>query len=249
MDRPIFDSFVEPKKATRKWLFLPLSVLLHGFVVALIIVAPLLRADTNLPALKIQVVQFVAAPAPPTAPPAAAPRRTSTNARRNQEQEQREARPVSDGRFVAPIVVPDEIVEEDVEDWGIDGGIDGGVEGGVEGGVPGGVLGSVVTGTAQDQMTVQRITSVQRPKLIRRVAPQYPVTCLRAHLQGTVVVEAVTDIYGRVIDTKIITGHPLFRAAATEAVRKWVYEPYIVNGIPKPVVFTVTVNFRLDGGN
>jgi outer membrane biosynthesis protein TonB len=48
---------------------------------------------------------------------------------------------------------------------------------------------------------------------------------------------------------RIINGHPLFRSAAMEAVKKWVYEPYIIDGIPKPVVFTVTVHFRLDGVN
>jgi protein TonB len=28
-------------------------------------------------------------------------------------------------------------------------------------------------------------------------------------------------------------------------VRQWVYEPMIINGRPRPVVFTVTVTFQL----
>jgi protein TonB len=34
--------------------------------------------------------------------------------------------------------------------------------------------------------------------------------------------------------------------AAMDAVRQWVYEPTELNGVPVPVVMTVTVNFRLN---
>jgi TonB family protein len=33
--------------------------------------------------------------------------------------------------------------------------------------------------------------------------------------------------------------------AALEAVRKWVYTPTLLSGVPTPVVMTVTVNFAL----
>jgi outer membrane biosynthesis protein TonB len=32
---------------------------------------------------------------------------------------------------------------------------------------------------------------------------------------------------------------------AMDAVKQWRYEPYIEDGEPHPVVFTVTVNFKL----
>jgi periplasmic protein TonB len=34
-------------------------------------------------------------------------------------------------------------------------------------------------------------------------------------------------------------------AAAVEAVRQWEYTPTLLEGVPVPVVMTVTVNFRL----
>ncbi|MDD8037901.1 MAG: energy transducer TonB [Acidobacteriota bacterium] len=34
-------------------------------------------------------------------------------------------------------------------------------------------------------------------------------------------------------------------AAAADAVRQWVYEPMIINGRPRGVIFTVTVRFTL----
>jgi hypothetical protein len=33
--------------------------------------------------------------------------------------------------------------------------------------------------------------------------------------------------------------------SAIDAVRQWVYEPMIINGRPRPVIFTVTVRFQL----
>ena len=70
-----------------------------------------------------------------------------------------------------------------------------------------------------------------------------PVVLEKAKIRGDVVIEAVTDIYGRVIKATVITGHPLLRHAAREAVLQWVYEPYIVNGIPRPAQFSVVVHF------
>ncbi|MBM3782471.1 MAG: TonB family protein [Acidobacteria bacterium] len=38
---------------------------------------------------------------------------------------------------------------------------------------------------------------------------------------------------------------PLLDAAAIEAVRQWRYTPTLLNGVPVPVVMTVTVRFSL----
>jgi TonB family protein len=58
-------------------------------------------------------------------------------------------------------------------------------------------------------------------------------------------VEATTDIYGRVNSARIISGNPLFNEAALAAVRQWLYEPYIVDGIPRPIYFIVNMTFGL----
>ena len=60
---------------------------------------------------------------------------------------------------------------------------------------------------------------------------------------AAVIIEAITDVFGRVESWKIISGHSLFNFAAIDAIQQWEYEPYIIKGIPKPVVFNVTVNF------
>ena len=44
----------------------------------------------------------------------------------------------------------------------------------------------------------------------------------------------------------VLRGMPLLDAAALEAVRQWVYTPTLLNGVPTPVIMTVTVTFRLE---
>jgi TonB family protein len=90
------------------------------------------------------------------------------------------------------------------------------------------------------------IRKIQKPQLIKRVEPKYPEVAKDAGIGGTVVVDAVTDIYGRVVNAVVINGHPLLRRAAVEALKQWVYEPYIVDGKPRPVKFTVVMKFNLD---
>lgn len=77
------------------------------------------------------------------------------------------------------------------------------------------------------------------------VAPIYPEIARQARIEGIVIIEATTDIYGRVIDVKVLRSIPLLDQAAIDAVRQWVYEPMIINGRPRPVIFTVTVRFQL----
>ncbi len=64
-------------------------------------------------------------------------------------------------------------------------------------------------------------------------------------MEGVVIVEATTDIYGRVQDVKIIKSIPLLDQAAVDAVRQWVYEPMVINGRPRGVIFVVRVTFQL----
>ena len=118
------------------------------------------------------------------------------------------------------------------------------MEGGVEGGVIGGVLGGVLGGTLPNDQPFF-VSGKKVPKLIKQVKPEYPQEALAGRVQAMVIVEARTDIYGRVSQARIISGHPLFNEVALAAVRQWLYEPYIVDGIPRPIYFTVTITFGL----
>ncbi len=94
--------------------------------------------------------------------------------------------------------------------------------------------------------TAQQFSQL-KPRVLHRVTPVYPVNALKASIQGDVVLEVVNDIKGDVKKVKVVSGHPMLINAAVQAVKKWKYEPYLIDGEPKPVVFNETVNFRLKG--
>jgi protein TonB len=62
-------------------------------------------------------------------------------------------------------------------------------------------------------------------------------------VQGDVVIEATIDEEGKVADARVVKSVPLLDQAALDAVRQWQYRPSLLNGVPTPVVMTVTVKF------
>ena len=50
---------------------------------------------------------------------------------------------------------------------------------------------------------------------------------------------------GEVINTRVVSGIPMLNQAATDAVKKWIYEPYRVNSKPVLCRFEVTVKFGI----
>jgi TonB family protein len=114
--------------------------------------------------------------------------------------------------------------------------------GGVMGGVVGGVMGGVVGEGAGAPL---KLTSAPPPKLIKQVDPIYPEEARKAGVEGTVIFEATTDIYGRIQGYKVLRSIPLLDQAAIDALKQWVYEPVIINGKPIPVSFTIMVRFTL----
>ncbi len=85
---------------------------------------------------------------------------------------------------------------------------------------------------------------VAEKKLTGRVEPQYPQMAKIAHIQGDVVLHILIDKQGHVANAKAKTGHPILIQAALDAVRKWDYQPFLLNGQPVDVESSVTVKFR-----
>jgi protein TonB len=77
------------------------------------------------------------------------------------------------------------------------------------------------------------------------VAPEYPELARRAGVEGVVVIDCTIEPLGLVSGVQVLSGHPLLNQAALEAVRQWRYEPTRINGVPVPVVLTVTLRFNL----
>lgn len=88
--------------------------------------------------------------------------------------------------------------------------------------------------------------AVQPPVKIKDVKPAYPEEAKAARVQGVVIVEARINEAGLVTEARVLRSIPLLDAAALEAVAGWQFTPTLLNGVPVPIIMTVTVNFVLD---
>lgn len=87
---------------------------------------------------------------------------------------------------------------------------------------------------------------VPPPRKVVDQRPVYPQEAKDAGLTGLVVMEAIIDAEGNVTDLTVVrSAGELLDRAATDAVSGWKYEPTLLNGVPTPVVCTMTVNFTL----
>jgi protein TonB len=87
--------------------------------------------------------------------------------------------------------------------------------------------------------------AIRQPTRLKNVNPVYPPIAQSARVQGVVIIEATIGTDGRVQDARVLRSIPLLDAAALDAVRQWQYTPTLLNGVPVPVIMTVTVNFTL----
>lgn len=119
----------------------------------------------------------------------------------------------------------------------------------IRGGVVGGVLGGVVSKEAEDitKGAVRAVGEIKPPRLIKKVDPVYPEEARKERVDGVVIVEATTDIKGNVARVKVLRSKDLLlNQASIDAIRQWKYEPMIIEGKPRGVIFTVTVRFKLE---
>ena len=86
---------------------------------------------------------------------------------------------------------------------------------------------------------------IEAPRKTRHVNPVYPRDAVAARIQGAVILECTISPQGEVVQVKTLRSVPMLDDAAIEAVRQWEYTPTLLNGVPVPVIMTVTVNFKL----
>jgi protein TonB len=244
MERRLFEDLIESdvvKHKTSQGKTTMVSVVLHAVLLLLILVVPLLMSD-EIPdptsVVKAFFVEPAAAPPPPPPPPPPAPKAAV------QPKVMPKPVEVNPQQFTAPVEVPQEIRPEETNL-----GFEGGVPGGVEGGVPGGVVGGVVGGLPDAPPPVQAVRvggQIKEPKKLKDIKPTYPDIAKQARVQGIVILECTISPQGKVTDVKVLRGIPLLDQAAVDAVKQWVYTPTLLNGVPVPVIMTVTVNFKLN---
>ncbi|MGB9836450.1 MAG: energy transducer TonB [Candidatus Saccharicenans sp.] len=238
--RDIF--FVPEKNFRSKALALPLAIFIHLLFAAMLIALPLISVG-SLP--QVQVYSAFLAPIPSPTPPPAPPKGGSKSGTGQVVKKQR-AVAIEPGKLVVPIEIPDKINEEELSGYGDKVGVPWGVDYGEEKNTWNETLEKLVQAPiGKEEEPVRVMGEIKQPKLLHRVEPVYPDIAVKARVEGTVILEATTDIYGRVQNIRVMRSVPLLDQAAIEAVRQWVYEPMIINGRPRSVTFTVTIIFKL----
>ena len=87
---------------------------------------------------------------------------------------------------------------------------------------------------------------IQQPERIVYVQPEYPELARRARVAGPVLIQAIIDKQGNVIEAEVLRGLRLgLDEAALAAVLQWKYTPTYYSGRPVDVILTVTVIFEL----
>jgi protein TonB len=87
--------------------------------------------------------------------------------------------------------------------------------------------------------------NIREPKNIKRVQPAYPPIAQASRVSGMVILEIQVDREGQVTNARVLRSIPLLDQAAIDAVMQWRFTPTLLNGVPVPVIMTVTVNFTL----
>ena len=97
----------------------------------------------------------------------------------------------------------------------------------------------------QSKLYAPQVAKHLKDGRLKDARPVYPAIAQSARVQGVVIIEATIGPDGRVQDAKVLRSIPLLDAAALDAVRQWQFSPTLLNGVPVPVIMTVTVNFTL----
>lgn len=158
-----------------------------------------------------------------------------------QRQQQIPKRPEKTKKIPIPDPTPDEpepiVVEEiDVPDVDIDSDLDEAF------GIPQGPPAFGISGPGPFRVG----GDVLPPKKIFAPQPRYTEAARQARIQGVVLLEAVIDVDGSVVNVKVLKGLPEgLTESAADTAKTWRFEPATRGGKPVAVYLNLTVRFSL----
>ena len=232
MPRDLFGDVTHPSISigNRKWYTVPLSLFTHSLAIGLLIALPLLAPAVMPAVLANDLPEWIPTVLPPPPPP---PKLRPID----------RVEPVANPD-AAPIAAPEGITSEKPR-----------VESGWEDAQPGpGVINGIPDPLAivapplpppVDEKPLRVGGTVRTPQKIRDVQPVYPHLALISRREGVVIIEATIGADGRVMNASVLRSAHLLDDAALDAVRQWEFTPTLLNGVPVPVIMTVTVAFKL----
>jgi periplasmic protein TonB len=239
------NSTTRQRRSPRDW---ALSFFIHFAILLLLLFVPLYFSQ-GIDMKRLETTLLVA-PMPPMAlappPPASVARAVHVA-----------PKVFTPGKLTAPTFIPKAVPMASSDSAPMQEAFAGGM-GGVPGGVPGGLIGGItgeMPGVAAPAVAAPVVEGPKRPvriggdvkppRLIYGPAAVYPILASQSHVHGMVVIDAIIDEHGSVVQEKVVSGHPLLIQAALKAVSERKYEPTILDGEPTPVDLRVEVNFQM----
>ncbi|MBY0497657.1 MAG: energy transducer TonB [Cyanobacteria bacterium] len=235
MPRDLFGDVTRPSISigNRKWYTVPVSLISHALIIGMVVIVPILAAPMMPGVLDNSSLTRFIDIVPPKLPPPPAIRKTELQPTENPN--------------AAPTVAPTDIAPEKPLDldWqnSHTSGTDGTILGGVDNGLP--PPPAVVTPPPVSQGPIRVGHMIRTPTKTKSVQPVYPRMAQEARIEGIVIIEATISEAGQVMNAKLLRSVPLLDQAAIDAVRQWEFTPSLLNGVPVPVIMTVTVTFTL----
>jgi len=114
----------------------------------------------------------------------------------------------------------------------------------------GAVCGALVLCTQLQAQTENTSRSVSETEALyhlkQRVEPVYPPIAAAVRIEGDVVISVAIDAKGKITSEKVLSGPAMLQQAALDAVKKWQFTSFNVNGTPTPVTATLTISFHLE---
>jgi periplasmic protein TonB len=215
-----------------------LAFALQAAVVGMLVIVPLFLTE----ALDLHQIEktMLIAPPPPAAPPppvvraqAVVPKQTFLH-------------PL----LTAPTIIPKKIVET-ASDIGSAAPAISDMAGGVAGGT-GDVLGASLgapplppPAAVKPRGPIRISSGMKEPRLISAPPVQYSPIARQAHIEGTVILDAVIDEEGNVTQVRAVSGPALLLASAIKAVSERKYEITYLDGQAVSIRLNVTVQFHL----
>lgn len=107
------------------------------------------------------------------------------------------------------------------------------------------LLGLVVwaVGASSPQSVPRVETREALQQLVTRVEPAPPPESVAAGIGGLVVAEIVVGVNGAVESARVIAGAEALHAAASDALKKWRFKPFMRNGKPSRVLALIDLHF------
>jgi periplasmic protein TonB len=93
--------------------------------------------------------------------------------------------------------------------------------------------------------TVQVSQGVSQGLLMKKVPPIYPPMALQLRKEGVVQLLATISKSGDISNVKVLSGDSMLARAAADAVLRWKYRPYLLNGVPVEIETQISIVFKV----